>query len=295
MDFENATLQNTSDIYGNDTSPEEDDKWELDWQMDDYCTIYFAIPLTITTSFYGLISWILMQKWRTFKNYVFININAACFFKYLIDYITSYTFYNDYHLVLLTLYISAMFAYTLWLLVLCVLFYSTIVKIFKPPVHGRFRKSALLAWGVPTIVGIIGSINEDYGYEFVTVVTIVLPFFITFVTFVMYMIVLWSLLKRRSDIRVSNQNRSAKIQMATLLFLMSGTASVACQLVLVVDLDMATKSRGAFYLIVENADLLPSIVVSVWVFISKSNRNLWREYYRSRFRNRNNAATIDMA
>lgn len=248
----------------------------------------FDILVSIVTLFFGFISWTLLPKWRSFKNYVLLNIAAAAFFKHLVLHLINFpSAYFDYFYVYYYVYDIFVFAHNFWMVIMSAVFYSSVVKIFRSRSKGRFLNSALIAWVIPVILAItdfiLSGYNVNYGLPRIinSLIFTVFPNLIQLTVFIMYTMVLWNLLKS-STVRRSNENISAKVQLATLLLLMSGVTSITCQIV-----DTLISDTTVFTLLMENVDLISNIIVCVWVLATKSNRDLWVHYYRNKIRKRN--------
>lgn len=282
-------------LLGNGTEDHNDtseDLYDVYFRVYEYINI-LDILVSITTLSYGFVSWTLLLKWRTFKNYVLLNVAIAAFLKHLLEHIINNYVYDNYY-VYFYFYIIFVFAYSFWMLIMSAMFYSSIVKIFQPPRNGRFLKSALVAWGIPVCLGVIYCVMTKYDWNcgilhvFKFLIFTLLPNLIQLTVFFMYMTVLWNLMKS-SGVRRSNQNLCVKVQLATLLLLMSGVTSIACQIV-----DAFKSDRTVFTLLIENVDLISNIIVCVWMLGTKSNRDLWSDCYRNRSRKRSvNTTMVD--
>lgn len=285
MQYENITATNISFTAYDNSS--ESYTFEKYLEVYDYLNV-FEIILSISVISYGLLSWGLLPKWRTFKNYVLLNTTVAVFFKHFLEQSIDYLDDDFQHFTLyFHFYLVFKFAYSFWLLIMSAMFYSSIVKIFKPPKEGRYLKSALISWGIPGCLSIFDFVLSepnmvyDMFWLFNSVIYDVIPNAIQLSVFVMYMMVIWHLFKG-SAVRRSSGDICAKVQLATLLLLMSGIATITCHIV-----DALKRNKTTFTLIMENVDLIPNVVVCVWILATKSNRCLWMEYYRNRIRQGN--------
>lgn len=115
---------------------------------------------------------------------------------------------------------------------------------------------------------------------------LVIPFMVEFIVFVLYMLVVWNLFKS-PHVRRSYSGLCNKLMLATLLLFMSGVASIACQV-----LDVVDNETSIISFIIEGMDLFQNLTVCSWIVAAKSNREVWCEYYRKRVRNQNSATAI---
>lgn len=294
MSFDNITIGNLSvDEFASDqlnsssNYTSEDYLYEIYFDLYEYCNV-FDILVSVTILVYGSMSWTLLPRWRNYKNYIFLNVTLAGLFKHMLEHLINYYDDNYSHFIYYyTLYVLFIYAHSLWMLIMSSMFYSSVVKIFKPPKKGRFKKSALVGWGLSFCLCLLDIILSAEG-KFDVILFTGVPSVIQLTIFVMYMTVLWNLLKG-SEIRRSNINLYSKIQLATLLLFMSGITTIACQVA-----DAVRKQKTLFTLVLENIDLIPNMIVCMWVTATKSSRQLWMEYYRNKVRKRNvnNAYTV---
>ncbi|KAJ8712279.1 hypothetical protein PYW07_005121 [Mythimna separata] len=128
--------------------------------------------LTLLTFLYGVTSWCIKEKFRTFKNFVFLNavftnllltlLSLAVFFIQLN--FGSYIYYMS-----VTEYISTVKFH--WLIIIGYIFYDDIVKIFKEPVQNLYLKSNIFGWGISLILSAIFTyLNMYFGYYWAPVI-----------------------------------------------------------------------------------------------------------------------------
>jgi hypothetical protein len=290
----NSSEESTEDyLDSNDTDTYLSGLYENLWSYV-YLEVISSIIVTSVssvTAVVGAISWYLFTKWRTYRNYVFLNfIVSACIYNFFNIFVMTDVF-NESYFMYVDIYIFTEFVYNLWLLVMCIMFYSDVVKIYNEPVTRRFLKSALVCWGIPTatmvIVEIVDFITDIYEFVFNMFSLIhLIPPVIWLVNTVLYLRLLCSL-ARIPNVRRSKSYMCTKLQVATLMFLMSGVASFAMRFT------PLNKEHAATYtILIQNMSFLPSCAVAVYIFISKCNRKLWIEYYQSRSRIMDSSDTV---
>lgn len=250
-----------------------------------------------------LTSWIILPKWRTFKNYVYLNIIisfcAVFFLPIALFLISDFNDYYNFTYIFVDLSINFFtFSSCCWLMVLSMVFYADLVKVFGGNTTRKYLKSNAFAWGMPaavTAVKIVDKIvlhdqsqainywdifHEVYLYEELgqNGISIVL----LLVNLLVYVKVVLSLLKY-SNLRKSRRNQGMKIQVATLAFVMSG---VLLMISILMTLLMLLGDCEMYYLYPLSLAIwgLQTSVINVCCMMARSNRRLWHDYFQNRYR-----------
>lgn len=231
-----------------------------------FTLIFFASVLSLVTCVVAFVSWIMIPKWRTFKNYVFLNL--------ILSYTASYTFLvaealNE------TSYVMNYFlcSFSCWLFIASIVSYMDIVKVFSSNVTRRKLKCTLFAWGVPLPNTLLNVVEQEC-YSFSDVVksgdnNYYFILILLLCNFFIYIKVFYSLF-RVARFR-SRARYMQKVQVATFTFFMSGSM-ILPPLVL-------SEFGMTFYtsLIVGVMPFVQTIALSTCFLMLKSNRMMWSE------------------
>ncbi|KAF9823529.1 hypothetical protein SFRURICE_011382 [Spodoptera frugiperda] len=259
---------------------------------------YCQFILCISTFIYGLASWYILKKFRTFNNYVYLSAILVNILRLSVVSITLIhcderylkgTCMDKYSLYTLIFFTTV---YNYWLLIMTYMFYVDIVKVFENNVERKFLKSILFAWGVPIIVAILClliSLIIEFSVEgdkerlllvFVAASAAVacnyLPSVINLILFIKLIYVLFC--SKHSDASaISDRERRIdnfrRFLTASAIFILSNV--VVLTFILWDLLDFSILAR-AITLSVQ------IIAIAVFVPLLKINRNVWYEYFQKR-------------
>lgn len=275
-----------------------------------FWTIYLYTIIYITLSWICILLWLKIAEWHKFSNYVFLNLTLAFTVRYftpILPYILHiYRLIDSYDFVYKTFYyLFTFFGYSLccWLTVMSVVIYNNIVKIYNSDMDKKYLMSSLFAWGLPLIITLWRYVYENYLaltfkrrfnslLFYIVFHTKYLSLLIVILNVLVFVRVLISLL-RRSNLRSTNRNTfRQKLQVVIFAFISSG---IIMMLNLIIQFSISL-SKGfdlylipsmplsfiAIVLVVEFVGILQMLLLSVFVLFSKSNRQIYRQYFRNR-------------
>lgn len=250
-----------------------------------------------TALLYGLITWVVIAKSRTLKNYVFLNVIGAQSLWFWFSYIDSYSIdrlmedlrqemyedrakspglasathtlsYNSSYQCVVSLLGPASY---LWLFMASLLIYNDIVVVFNNNVTRRYLKSNLFVWGVSLltfIIHYIANVKFDHlWYKGCQYLMLVVQVFF-------YMRVLYCLFKG-SDVRIPSR-LCRNVQLVTFTLFMSGIPILLASQTLQFGLPNNNDILFALHILHTILGILV-IIDSVLFLILKSNRRLWCE------------------
>ncbi|XP_049887999.1 adhesion G-protein coupled receptor G6-like [Pectinophora gossypiella] len=253
---------------------------------------------SLVTLFISSISWAIIPRWRTFKNYVFLNIIFAFNFIYYLPltlFVTSYCLDTKISYVALDITVNFfMFAACCWLMVMAMIFYTDLVKVFGSTITRKLLKSNLFGWGLPVVVStakivnklIIFRVNEkelDEGqlliyhkvFYWEEVAQNVVMMLLLLVNFLVYVRVVYELIKI-PKVRCHGK-RGEKLKVATLAFVMSGILLLISILMTVL---MLTGAKDKYYLYPLGLAMfgVQTTVINVCYLRSKVIRQTWKQH-----------------
>ena len=261
---------------------------------------YIQCIMTLITFVYGVTSWYLFRKFRTFNNYVYLSIIIVNVFRLIVGTVTLFRtglfiaklvqYINLYFFVFM--FLSAVHNY--WLVVMCYMYYVDIVTIFKNEIKRKYLKSFLFAWGIPFILLIIcvltyvcidladDSDKETLVSKFVHVSVIiccnVLP---AIMNLILYIGLVCSLFPCNGTVNAiipkkeRRRENLSRLSIATTMFLLS---NIFVLMMFLWDLYNASN-------IVRTVSFCLQIaVLSLFIPLVKNNRVLWCEYYKNRLK-----------
>lgn len=229
--------------------------------------------LSTFTFFVGVSSWILVKKFRHFKNYLFLTIVFNN-----IDFVVEDV--RETESVWLQIMYGLLFLYfkttaNCWLLRLCYEFYVDLVKVFSGDIKKKYIKSNLFAWGPPFLIiaftaGVMPNLDSSGRTAVIYISSL---FLILFVYFLIYLRVLYDLLK--TDVH-SGSEWGRRVGVASVIFLISGS------LLLVLPLRLFFNFPDFLSIVVV---FLQQVVMDLYFFIVRFNRTVWKKYYEGKLNN----------
>lgn len=249
-------------------SPVIEDKFRHIISRTHDCFLYFLIFLWISittfaiiTCIYGLVSWILIPKWRKFHNYVFQNI----IFSGSLHLLTPFALAG-----LGNCYFCIFFqtVFNHWLIIATAMFYIDFVKIFNNSIKYRYLKANLFAWILPILVTLMIILLRLHGLYFGIATSCF--------NFLLYLRVLFALFKSESAI-VSTANTKLRLGLiATLAFLTTGLVIYLPVIVMIMIDDHQHNDLGVLgYLLV---NLVSVTLICVYFWMMKYNKEAWKEF-----------------
>lgn len=239
---------------------------------------YLAALLSIVTCVLAFISWIKIPQWRTFKNFIYLNL----IFCYAVLYFFAMSPNSCSITSLICPYVPALFmdSFICWLFIASVVSYMDIVKVFSVNVTRKRLKCSLFAWGMPASI-ILLSIIVDYLGPAIYQLIVIVIFTSCFIPIILlsnlfiYIKVLYSLFKVARCI--NNTRYKQKVQVATFTFFMSG--SMMLPVIVIPFFPCVSKSKCFLHeFIIYILIIVQTIIINVCFLMLKSNRNIWRQH-----------------
>lgn len=213
--------------------------------------------------------WVLKPKWRTFDNYVFINVVIAAILKHMrnfIDYCIGFIFIKQF----------AQYAHDYWIFVMIFIFYARLLKVPMPNNKLMFCIASIFAWGLPMALlplnifqhmNIPVSTSENLimnVYEKVCWIAII---YIPLLNPLIYLAVLFYLLKSCCN------NFLSKVLMATLICVI-GEPIIVFEMISPSEKDITGDIFTFFEFCI---NFFQHILVGVIIFSDETNRRIWQE------------------
>ena len=259
---------------------------------------FIQLGITLATFMYGVISWCLIKKFRTFNNYVYLNVVLVNLLRLIVVmlplmynvYIAVFLRHEDLHFFIYAFLFTVL---NYWLIVMCYMFYVDIVKLFSRDVKRRHLYSFLFGWGVPSVLtGITRLVIfiverkednsedfvENFGDIFYFVTSSVLPAMINLVLFIKLLFSLFpcdNTIACAMDKKARRKQKLSRLCTAMAMFVVSNTFML---MMLVWDfLEVKILIRA----ITINVQIL---FLALFFPLIKSNRVYWHEYLKSRLK-----------
>lgn len=247
-------------------------------------TIAWIFLVAVATAIvFGVTSWCVLNKFRTFRNFVLLSALVALMLQMLVMWLSD-RFISDevaesnsaVNVIVLCYYVLFQSAFQYWLIVLCYVFSVDFVKVFHYDCRRKYLWSNLFAWAVPFITvhlyAIVGAIlynlpDDESQYIFeahIAMSLILIPVVLSLIT---YLVVIGRLIFGAST------NKCCGFTIATLIFLFS---NVILFTVVPIVLD---KDILAVNVIGEILEYLQTIALIVCIVVLKSNWKLWRDHF----------------
>lgn len=240
-----------------------------------------VVVLCLAVLIYGVTSWFLIQKFRHFRNYVYLNAILACLLR-LITFSIIYRVFGDSTndgavptiIDFFLKYFTSVQSY--WLLVICCILYVDIVKVFNGDVNRRFLKSSLFAWGVPLATTVLCKFVlplflTDEIHFYPQIVIINLPLFVNLIIYMKFIHSLFCCWYGSSGDASRNINYWRRFYIATLVFLFSDVAMLfTVFMTKILELSLVAQS------ILSDIQV---IAIDLFVPLVKCNRELWKAYH----------------
>lgn len=231
----------------------------------------FASIVSLIALVYGISTWLVLPRSRTFHNYVYLNSIFALTLVLWLTFLSLIDILGD-NAIYFILFFE--FGFLSWVAVAFILIYRDIVIVFANDVSRKMLKCNLFAWGLPlaTLTGLLSTGIYYFALWYALVLCVVLV-----VEVFLYVNVLYSLFKG-SKVRGSVNNHCRRMQVATFTFFMGGIPIILEIAIAQQPLSMALSNGEVVSLLIEILLLTPTIVYNVFFIVMKSNRCLWREW-----------------
>lgn len=249
--------------------------------------VLFAIcvVLCIACSIFGVISWIVLPRWRKFQNYVFINFffvcaaTMTCYF--VVSNVPSRT--ETHCIVIIFAFVLSRIVLCHWMVVTTVMFYMDIVKVFNINIKHRYLIVNVYAWLLPVIeVSILFSVSIPLKIESecIEIFTCAVLFLNLLGTGGLYLRVLYTLINIALRCMECKKALCQKIMLCTAACITSGISTFMP----VVMAEIVFKNDYVAINSICIVTLLHIIVIVLFFSCMKGHRVLWAEYWRRRRR-----------
>ncbi|XP_047998702.1 uncharacterized protein LOC125236052 [Leguminivora glycinivorella] len=154
------------------------------------------------------ISWIKIPQWRQFKNYIFLNLIIAMLLMNAV-YTGCFADWPCSDTVLTVVFSISMSAFSNWVLVMCLVIYTKILKVFSGDLQHKYCKANALAWGLAILVSTFPLYlkrSMDNGSNLFVVHAM------TYVIVGIYLSIIYALLKLTTVRMVSTENTTQIIK-----------------------------------------------------------------------------------
>lgn len=258
---------------------------------------YLVLAMTLTAFIYGVSSWCLIEKFRHFRNFVYINAVVSSLLRLLtvsiiIPCVMQVIVIDDKDILDICRYICTYFSavQNYWMLVICYIFYVDIVKVFRGHVKRKYLKCCLFAWGIPFVTFLTYYVflyfNEkaqfyasgstlDYFANSVEVFIIVSPLMINCGLYAAVLIALCHCFKPKAPTATENWRR---FYIATLLFLLSDVIVLSSFIWDVMSVTFVLRAVMS---------KLQQFAIALFLPLVRSNRDLWQKYFAKKLSNKN--------
>ena len=280
----NSTLNDSDDIM----NPFITVEWVLN---------YIQSGMSFVTFIYGVTSWYLIRKFRSFNNYVYLSailvnlLRLTVLWILIVLFFRNSHFYNKFNHLLGYIFLYLTTVYNYWVVIMCYMFYKDIVKVFDISIKKKYLFSTLFAWGVPLIVFLICKLifffMESGANDKVVVWSVVvllaayiccsiLPTVLNVVLFIKLVFALYPCNNKNAAAISKKERRKqnlSRLCTATAMFLL---CNVFVATFLLWELLEFSHLISTFTLNIQ------IIVLALFVPLVKSNRAVWHEYYKNR-------------
>lgn len=278
----NTTFESTNTTTFLNTSLESENTTNSeDFEIDDFRTLTIVILILILfmvaslislfTLLFGVITWILIPKWRSFKNYVYVNV-IFCYT------MSSWLFYglvyvdDDIGVSLVIFYFVN--ASSCWLLIASIIIYMDIVIVFNSNITRKVLKCNVFCWGVPLLLSalhILGELTSLKILVYLLKERFLFVGLLLVINFCLYVRALYSLLKNTA---VNGSPRFwQKFQVATFTFVLSGAPVLIATII-----SLPLNNTFSFGFMLRAAlPSLQTVIMSVSFLLLKTNRVSWRK------------------
>ncbi|XP_063393075.1 uncharacterized protein LOC134678426 [Cydia fagiglandana] len=165
-----------------------------------------ALSVTVLIVFSGVlafiaISWIKIPAWRQFKNYTFLNIVISMFLMNA-AYASCFADWPCCGTILNFVYSLSMSAFSNWVLIMCLVIYTKILKVFSGDLQHKYYKANALTWGLAILESTFSlyfKVGTDAPHIYVVHA-------MTYVITGIYLSIIYALLKLTTVRMVSSEN-----------------------------------------------------------------------------------------
>lgn len=261
---------------------------ELDYEsLNNFVSITELINFLIifVTTIYCATTWILVKPSRSIRMYFFLNICVAVLLQYTcrqIDVITP-SKYDQYFDLSCSYFIQV---YCFWIFIMCFGFYLVTVK--ERSYACSYKTSAIICWGLPLCSV---SLNfMDFMYIKINYISIACALISAILYGIIIIMFLRIILKLVKSILFKNQDTNVynRIEMYVFLGILFD-----CVLISVGFIELSCENMYVIIIMIQCLKLSAFKIICVWILASKTNRRLWKDYFRNRHNVNNNTGLND--
>lgn len=216
---------------------------------------YSAVFLSAASVVFGIVSWIILPKWRQFRNYVFLCLlfNNALGVFYRCPYIGGYLALTFIH----------------WLVITTVMFYIEFVNIYTSlnSIKYKYINANVFGWLLPAgEIGLSFILNKFSVY-------VIIVYALIFMNLVVYLNVLFALCKP-SALSSSGQSTGKNVILSTFAFIVTGSYFIVWG-VIIHAIDVSPSARTLSILL---AHTIVILLINIFFLVLRSHRELWKEH-----------------
>ena len=258
-------------------------------QSVEFIVRHILYVLTAVTLICGVLSWWLMPKFRTYRNFVLLGAllsNIVCLIVYHVfwdfmfrDFITLQPENTlSWKLIYLnvTYYLATVRDH--WLIVISHMFYVDIVKVFNGQIRRRYLKSVLFCLGVPLIVVFLRAVAficyvlQSDEYSIISMIAFcIIQALPPTLNSLLYIVTVYSLYRSSNTRATTSTNRRHKFYIASLIFILGEGWILFTHC-----LEMSSSITTGFTVLLDM--YFQPLLMIVFLFVLKSNRGIWCEF-----------------
>lgn len=259
----------------------------------------FATNIVVATGsvIFGVTSWILIKRWRQFKNYVFLNVIIMSIITLLMNYTLNRTFFYAHlnngevfdityfqlptcKILVQVAFVLSRIAMSHWLLVATVMFYMDIVKVFNNRIRHRYLITNLFTWVGTLLEGSVLFLTVWLGHlkvRHVGYISFGITCFYKAINTVLYLRVLYTLITLANRDKSSRKNVCQNITFSTAACVTSAI-SFYPPMLLAIDFTQNITVRHICIIV----SLLSLFGVLGFFLSMRSHRKAWRNHLQRR-------------
>lgn len=252
------------------------------------------------------ISWILIPRWRSFKNFIFFNL-------FVTDVLLNFCFMDKYfganifdhflskYLRLLGRYVN--FVYFCWLFLFSINIYMDSVH-FKINLTWKFVKSSVFAWGLPLILHFLlrilkvkeGHVKNHACHRHrhlhsYLIIKLILEMILLAVNFCAYLVVILLLVKQRERGTTLEYRKIFIVTRTFILCIVLWLLSVVLEACISKFNSENLSDVYSTYFIMQCTQ---NVYLKLYFLLSKSNCKRWRKYFRKLLRGQQRRENLQM-
>lgn len=273
---------------------------------------YFNVFSTGIVLIIAITSWILIPRWRSYRNFIFFNLfltEVLLIFCFMDKYFDANVFFHSLSKFLRLLGRYVNFVYFCWLFLFSINIYMDSVH-FKINLTWKFVKSSAFAWGLPLILNILLIIvnvvikrktSEDHKKNHhchrhhhlnsSLIIKLALEIILLAVNFCAYLAAIFILLKQRDRGPSSEYRRIYIVTRTFVICIVLWLISVVLEASISKFHSNNLSDVYSTYFIMHCTQ---NIYLKLYFLLSKSNCKRWRKYFRQLCRSHQRRETLQM-